>query len=705
LENREAGLTCFRALQVSALLVRFTSTGRYSSDNIHHFIFLLASAKAMVLATLALPCNGVVGMLFQVAHGLSVELTFIVVFGFLWVAGRRAEVALFRKNQRSDVRKATPGTRMSWQTAPTLSKVPEQRDRSHASPGSRSRVRDAAAELQRAPATSKPAAELDPSLLCDPAWLVNEVVQMSRTQVQRALEIYRTAMLVGLSLRHMPQADCRNLFMELVTSAIRAGKTDEALRLLHDLREQGPGVTVALLASSTKLCTSKQLYHECLAIYDYVSSDSSLRIGDKSIWSCLLFCAVETGLLQRCHFFFEKLKASGAPSLKDYGNMIRCASMTNDCELALALVQELRELGASIDTVVYNTVLAACVAADRVEEARILLGEMEAVGGVTDVITYNLLAKGYAKAGHINRCFQLFDQMLGQNIKPSQVTYGILLDCCINMNEVNKAAEVFDRMTNEGCEMNTVLYTILIKGFARAGQVDQAMHVYEQMRTGRSVPPDLITFSILIKANCDDRRLEAALQLLEAMLEFKLKPDEVIFNNLLGGCVKESNAELAKRIYEDMIAAGIRPSNATFSILIRLYSQCRLLDEAVDMLQREPAAQGVSPGPQVFSQLVLCCLRERQGRRAVEVYKLLLEHSSPISAATHSSILGMCVKLNMLDTGAEILGLAAEANGSVDACDAQHLLEAAQRKRKTQCVDACIIAMGRWGIASIIAGH
>jgi len=252
--------------------------------------------------------------------------------------------------------------------------------------------------------------------------------------------------------------------------------------------------------------------------------------------------------------------------------------------------------------------------------------------------------------------------------------------------------------------MNTVLYTTLIKGFARDGQVDRAMHVYEQMCTGRSVPPDLITFSILIKANCDAFRLEAALQLLDAMLDLKLKPDEVIFNNLLGGCVKESKAELAKRIYEEMVAAGIRPSNATFSILIRLFAQCKLLDEAVHMLRREPAAQGISPEPRLFSQLVLCCLRERQGRRAVEVYRLMIEQSSPTIAA-HKCILGMCVKLNMLDTGVEILGLAAEANGRVDACDAQQLLDVAQRKRRAQCVEACVAAMGRLGIAIASAGH
>merc|ERR1719436_389340 len=116
---------------------------------------------------------------------------------------------------------------------------------------------------------------------------------------------------------------------------------------------------------------------------------------------------------------------------------------------------------------------------------------------------------------------------------------------------MDKALEVFNSMTEKGCALNTVLYTTLIKGFARAEQIDEAMQVYDRMRadTGQGVSPDLITFSILIKANCDAGRLDKALGLLEAMMELKLCPDEVIFNNLIGGCIQDRNAELAKRLY------------------------------------------------------------------------------------------------------------------------------------------------------------
>jgi pentatricopeptide repeat protein len=163
--------------------------------------------------------------------------------------------------------------------------------------------------------------------------------------------------------------------------------------------------------------------------------------------------------------------------------------------------------------------------------------------------------------------------MRTRGIKPSQVTYWILLDGCINENHIDCAAVVADCMAREGCEMKTVMCTTLIKGFARAGQLERAMKVYEQMRTRRG--PDLITFSILIKANCDSSQMEDALILFESMWDLGLKPDEVVFNNLLGVCLKESYAELGKRLYEDMVVGGVRPSSATFSMLIRLYAQLR----------------------------------------------------------------------------------------------------------------------------------
>jgi len=535
--------------------------------------------------------------------------------------------------------------------------------------------------------------------LCDGAWVTAAVQQLCRSQVQRSLELYREAQRAGLDLSTLTPNQGADLFMGLVTSAIRLSLPHEALRVLRECRQKGPGVSSALLGSATRLCTSKQFFKDCLEIYDFVAEDKSLVVEDRSIWSCLIFCAVEARAFPRCKDFFTRLKTFGTPSQKDFGNMIRYASTQGDWQMGLSLIREMREAEVEVDNVAYNTALATCVAANETDKARFLLEEMEGAEGITDVITYNTLAKGYAKAGAIEKCFELYDHMQAKGILPSQVTFGILLDCCINEKKMEKALEVFNNMKEQGCSLNTVLYTTMIKGFARAEQVDKAMEVYAQMRedSAHGVTPDLITFSILIKANCDAGRLNVALGLLEGMMELRLCPDEVIFNNLLGGCIREGNHELAKRLYHNMVEGGIRPSNATFSIMIRVHATSRQLDEAFELLRTEPKARGISPEPRLYVQLAQACLRDRQGRRAADVYKLMLERSAP-TAAMNGSLLSTCAKLNMLGTGAELLTLAAEAGARVDPRDAASLHEAAVRKKKEAYAEEITLAMCKLGM-------
>jgi len=535
-----------------------------------------------------------------------------------------------------------------------------------------------------------------PELLKDCSWVVPQVAQLCRAQLTQALELYRAAMQAGLQLQDMPAESRHILFLQMVTAAVRAGQTDEVRKLFGDLMTSGLGVDSSLFTSTVKLCTSKQLYAESLAIFDFVSKDPSFAMTDRTVWSCLLFCAIEMKAQHKCEFFFERVKDYGTPQPKDFGNMLRLAGLKRDWQTSLTLLQDMAKSTVEINSVQCNTALATCVGAGRISEARTLLDTIETLGGVADVISYNTLMKGYAQGGRIEECFELFDRLQAVGVSPSQVTYGILIDVCINENQVDRAVQIFADMNKNGCPLNTVLYTLLIKGFARAGDCDQAMNVYSQMQTERTISPDIITFSILIKANCDSDRLEEALILLGDMVASGLKPDEVVFNTLIAGCAKQGNVNLGKQLFTDMIASGVRPSNATFSILIRVYHACKCLEEAVTMLNTMFAKHNVEPEPRLYLQLMQACIRERQGRRTIEVYGMLSERSMP-TQATHSSVLSTCMNLHMYDTATEIIRIAVANGASVLAKDTNAVLEGAFKKNKTQLVRICVASMQTMG--------
>lgn len=545
-----------------------------------------------------------------------------------------------------------------------------------------------------------PISAATPELLTDHAWLLAQVAELCPRQGPQALKLYRSATQAGLNLAEVPAREREQLFGLLVPAAIRGNQLEVVHQLFSDLRQLGFDVSADTLASAVKLYTSKQLFTECLAIFDSAGSGSTIAVTDRSVWSCLLFCGMETKMYKRCSFFVERLKACGVPSPQDYNNMLRLAAHNYDWETSLAILQQMRDSNIEVYNVQYNTTLGTCVEAGRLDEARALLETMELTSGAADVITYNTVMKAHAKVGQIDECFELLERLRNKGIMPSQVTYGILADSCINGDQVDRAMRVFNDMAKGGCALNTVLYTMLIKGFIRAGNLKQAMNVYKQMRADgdAKISPDLITFSILIKANCDDDHLEDALILLGDMTDLRLKPDEVIFNNLMAGCGQQGNAKLGKQLYDDMIASGVRPSNVTFSILIRMYQKCKLFEDAVQLLKTEPARHKVEAESRLYTQLIHGCLRGRQGRRAIDVYEMLCGCSAP-NAKVNTVILGTCMNVNMHDTAADIVQIAAANGARVDPNDINAIAEVAFKKGKSQLLQSCVESMQKLGHA------
>jgi pentatricopeptide repeat protein len=628
--------------------------------------------------------TAVVKLLLQTAHALRVELLFFIGILIVYATTQRA--------RRPPCKAAKLPPRHTMRTTERAShKITSSARAAHPLVDS---------------STDVPAKDLDlliqgtadAASLKDPAWLLPRLMQLIARQPKAGFAVYRRAVKAGLDLSAIHAQDRDSLIIQAASAGLRQGMTSEVKSIINDFVVQGLVLSPSVHASVVKLFTAKQCFRECLEMHDMATRSPGFRGElDKTVWSCLIFCAVEDKRHDKSTHFFEELKKCGEPTPKDYWNLVRMSSFKADYLHMLKLIKEMQERGMTIDGIVYSTTLATCVSADQVDIACALLDTMEEAVGVSDVITYNALIKGCAKNGKVDECFELYSRMRERGVTPSAITFGILLDACINDTQCERAAEVFESMRKEGCPMNTVLCTTLIKGFAREGRVDEVMRVYRQMVADQNSQPDLITFSVLMKSNCDAGRMEDAMDLLETMLEKGLRPDEGIFNSLFSGCAKRSNVPLAQQLYKDMLACCIWPSSLTFSILVRLYLDCKQFSCAIALLRCDPPKYNVDIEPRLYAQLLQACIRARQGKLALEVYTLMAERSTP-SLGLHSSLLATCVKTNMFDTGVELLEAIAAKRGCIEARDAQSLFEGLEKKQKSQLMENCIAAMRKLGI-------
>merc|ERR1719352_509226 len=133
-------------------------------------------------------------------------------------------------------------------------------------------------------------------------------------------------------------------------------------------------------------------------------------------------------------------------------------------------------------------------------EARLPPSDGESI----DVVSYNTMLKAYAVTGNVKAVFTAFEDFVATGMEPDDVTFSTLLDVCIDEDEHVLASVALERMSDANVPMNCVAMTTLMKGFVRSRRRDKAMELYSSMKQhSSSVKPDMITYSMLIKAHCD----------------------------------------------------------------------------------------------------------------------------------------------------------------------------------------------------------
>merc|ERR1719389_286950 len=171
----------------------------------------------------------------------------------------------------------------------------------------------------------------------------------------------------------------------------------------------------------------------------------------------------------------------------------------------------------------------------------------------------------------------------------------------------------------------------------------------------QGVAPDLITYSTLIRGHCTRGDLEQGLQLLGLMQRQGITPDAVLFNSILDGCAHKQMRTLTEQVLKDMEAAGVKPSNFTISILVKLYGRCGDIDQAFDVVETYPKKYGFEVNAQVYTCLMSACISNKQLPKALQVLEQMKMASCTPDGKTYQTLLNGCLKLDELEQAVKIV--------------------------------------------------
>merc|ERR1719310_338246 len=350
-----------------------------------------------------------------------------------------------------------------------------------------------------------------------------------------------------------------------------------------------------------------------------------------------------------------------------------------------------------MDEVLLSSIVEACVRLGRPELLAEKLKEASAQQvEITGAHTFGSLIKAYGCAGDVKGIWRTWREMRTRHVKPTSITVGCMVEAVVSNGDTEggfdlihelqeddqcrnvlnsviycsvlkgfsrekkmlKVVEVYEEMLARRVELSIVTYNTLIDACARCNQMDLAPKFFEDMK-GKDVRPNLITYSALLKGHCQSGDVHAGFKVLKEMRqETTLKPDEIMYNSMMDGCAQKGMVQEGLKILEEMVKDGVKPSNFTLSILVKIWGyKAKKLDEAFKCCEDICRKYHIPKlNVHVYTNLIQACVYNRDISRGLRTFEeMVVKERVRPELRTYTMLIKGLVQAGRLEQAAGVL--------------------------------------------------
>jgi len=198
---------------------------------------------------------------------------------------------------------------------------------------------------------------------------------------------------------------------------------------------------------------------------------------------------------------------------------------------------------------------------------------------------------------------------------------------------------VYEEMRSEKVALSLAAYNALIDACARSYDMARVPQLLQDMAKDR-LEPNIVTYSTILKGYCQENRLGKAFELLEEMKQStKYQPDEITYNTLIDGCARYGLYEKGVLLLREMQEAGVRPSNFTLSVLVKLATRSRRPEKAFDLCKELTQQYNLRLNVQVYNNLIHACTTHQDMQHALQVLEQMLQEKIRPDVRTYTLLL------------------------------------------------------------------
>ncbi|KAA8533159.1 hypothetical protein F0562_033308 [Nyssa sinensis] len=355
-------------------------------------------------------------------------------------------------------------------------------------------------------------------------------------------------------------------------------------------------------------------YSACGSVTDARKSFEVIPARDVISWNSVVSVYAENGFSLDALEIFTSMQLWGKrPSIRSFVGFLNLSSGTKNVILGKQVHCYILKLGFDSGSVHVQSALIDMYGK---------CGDMDTSVSVFEGVPRrtleccNSLMTSLLHCGVVEDAVEMFGLMVDEGIGFDEVSLSTTLKS-LSVSASGSLAScrlVHCFVVKSGFESDVVVSCSLIDAYSRSGHVELSRQVFEEFPL-----PNVVCFTSIINGYARNGKGKEGLEMLEAMIQKCLKPDNVTFLCVLAGCNHSGLVEEGKLVFNSMKTLhGIYPDRQHYSCMVDLLGRAGFLDEAEELLIQAP----VKDDPVMWSSLLRSCrvhINEEVGRRVAKI--------------------------------------------------------------------------------------
>ncbi|XP_078438153.1 pentatricopeptide repeat (PPR) superfamily protein [Wolffia australiana] len=312
----------------------------------------------------------------------------------------------------------------------------------------------------------------------------------------------------------------------------------------------------------------------------------------RSLYKEVICCLCETGSYEKVLTLLEtQLRRPKPGQRRCYDYFIYGAGCAGKPELAMGVLQHMKNAGIEPGTETYIVMLSSYLKGERVSEALNffygLCKEREPSNRL-----YNLLITGLAKAGKLDQAVFFWKEVRGKGLVPSLQCYEeLVLAFCssgdyeglirilLDFEETGREVSPFVCnllilhslkhprlwLTWQSMASNDLMLGQVISAFSGGVRIKEHLHCLDEV-VEKYFPVDIFTFNVLLRALSLEGRMDYACELFDRISMKGHQPNRYTYDIILHGLCKQGRKEEAEAWKNKMVLSGFYPTWYTMEL-------------------------------------------------------------------------------------------------------------------------------------------